>query len=51
MERATQGVDLIEAIGDYQRDMRMHVFPILRASADPRATNVDFRPEEFYAAS
>ena len=50
MERATQGIDLIEAIGDYERDMRMHVFPILRASADPRAMKVDFRPEELYAA-
>jgi salicylate hydroxylase len=51
MERVSQGIDLIEAIGDYERDMRTHVFPILRASADPRAMRTDFRPEELYAAT
>ncbi|MFF5078273.1 FAD-dependent oxidoreductase [Actinoplanes sp. NPDC000266] len=36
--------DLITAIGDYERDMREQVFPILRASADPRAFDHDFTP-------
>ena len=30
---------------------RGNVFPILRASADPRATDVDVRTEGFYAAT
>jgi salicylate hydroxylase len=37
--------DLIAAIGDYEQDMREQVFPILRASADPRAFKHDFAPD------
>jgi salicylate hydroxylase len=42
-------VGVLEGIAAYEADMRAAVFPILRASADPRAGDPDFRPEELFA--
>ncbi|WP_125132121.1 FAD-dependent monooxygenase [Microbacterium sp. 10M-3C3] len=42
----SDGRDLLEAIGDYERQMREEVFPIMRASADPDAVHADTLPEE-----
>jgi 2-polyprenyl-6-methoxyphenol hydroxylase-like FAD-dependent oxidoreductase len=50
LQRAAQdGADVVDAISGYELDMRTHIFPILRASADPRATDTSFRPDELYA--
>ncbi|TRW87959.1 FAD-dependent monooxygenase [Mycolicibacterium sp. 018/SC-01/001] len=46
---AARDVGVLDAIAAYEADMRASVFPILRASADPRAGDPDFRPEELYA--
>ncbi|MCX2715352.1 FAD-dependent oxidoreductase [Mycolicibacterium sp. J2] len=40
---------VLDGIAVYEADMRAAVFPILRASADPRASQPDFRPAELYA--
>jgi 2-polyprenyl-6-methoxyphenol hydroxylase-like FAD-dependent oxidoreductase len=40
---------VLDGIAAYESDMRAAVFPILRASADPRAAEPDFRPAELYA--
>ncbi|MFJ8540310.1 FAD-dependent oxidoreductase [Streptomyces sp. NPDC093591] len=44
------GVPLLEAIAAYEADMRAEVFPILRAAADPRATDPDFLPDDLTVA-
>lgn len=49
LQKAHDGADVVDAIAGYELDMRTSVFPVLRASADPRAMNTDFRPEELYA--
>ncbi|MEW9552081.1 FAD-dependent oxidoreductase [Nonomuraea sp. NPDC050783] len=42
---ASSGQQSIEAaIGAYEQDMREEIFPMLRASADPRAMDLDFVP-------
>ena len=46
---AHDGLDVVDAIAEYELDMRTQIFPILRASADPRATDTSFRPDELYA--
>lgn len=38
-------VALLEAIADFEADMRDTVFPILRAASDPRAFDPEFLPE------
>ncbi|WP_103347656.1 NAD(P)/FAD-dependent oxidoreductase [Amycolatopsis sp. CA-128772] len=38
--------DLLTAIGDFEANMRAEVFPILRASADPRAFDHDYLPDD-----
>lgn len=43
-------VPLLEAIAAYEADMRAEVFPILRAAADPRATDPDFLPDDLTVA-
>ncbi|WP_330327672.1 FAD-dependent oxidoreductase [Streptomyces pseudovenezuelae] len=35
---------LLSAIAEYEAEMRAEVFPVLRASADPRAYDMDFTP-------
>ncbi|MEW9552092.1 FAD-dependent oxidoreductase [Nonomuraea sp. NPDC050783] len=51
LEHAAHGrKDLLSAIGDYEDDMRAQVFPILRASADPRAFRSDFLPDDVQAS-
>ncbi|NJP98483.1 FAD-dependent monooxygenase [Nonomuraea sp. FMUSA5-5] len=45
--RAARGdKDLLTAIGDFEANMRAEVFPILRASVDPRAIDHDFLPDD-----
>ncbi|MCK8435513.1 FAD-dependent monooxygenase [Streptomyces sp. D2-8] len=39
-------VPLLKAVAEYEAEMRAEVFPILRASADPRAFDSDFLPDE-----
>jgi 2-polyprenyl-6-methoxyphenol hydroxylase-like FAD-dependent oxidoreductase len=41
---------LVQAISDYESRMRAEVFPILRASADPRALEADFLPADVAAS-
>lgn len=41
---AAGGSDMLDAIADYEQQMRAEVFPILRASADPRALETNFLP-------
>jgi 2-polyprenyl-6-methoxyphenol hydroxylase-like FAD-dependent oxidoreductase len=36
---------LLEALAEYEADMRAEIFPILRASADPRAVQSDDMPD------
>ncbi len=48
---AAGGKDLLTAIGDYETGMRAEIFPILRASADPRAFDHDFVPEDVPVAN
>nr|WSS59742.1 FAD-dependent monooxygenase [Streptomyces sp. NBC_01177] len=43
---ARGGTPLLEAIADYETQMRAEVFPVLRASADPRAMDIDFLPDD-----
>lgn len=43
------GTDVVDAIADYEHDMRTQIFPILRASTDSRAGDSGFRPKELYA--
>ena len=45
------GTDVVEAIAGYERDMRAEVFPILRASIDPQASDAAFRPAHLYATT
>ncbi|MGW2572135.1 FAD-dependent oxidoreductase [Streptomyces sp. NPDC001537] len=47
LERAAHGdTPVVEAVAEYETEMRAEVFPILRASADPRAADVDFLPDD-----
>lgn len=46
---AAGGTGVFDGIAAYEADMRAAVFPILRASADPRAFQPDFRPAELFA--
>jgi len=47
LERAAHGdIPVAEAVAEYENEMRAEVFPILRASADPRAADVDFLPDD-----
>ncbi|MGW0890714.1 FAD-dependent oxidoreductase [Saccharopolyspora sp. NPDC002578] len=47
LHRAARGeAEPLEAIAGYEADMRAEVFPVLRASADPRAMNSDFMPTD-----
>ncbi|MDX2625614.1 FAD-dependent monooxygenase, partial [Streptomyces scabiei] len=47
LERAAHGdTPVAEAVAEYETGMRAEVFPILRASADPRATDTDFLPDD-----
>ncbi|MFC8342236.1 FAD-dependent oxidoreductase [Streptomyces sp. NPDC057280] len=47
LERAARGdTPVVEAVAEYETEMRAEVFPILRASADPRAADVDFLPDD-----
>lgn len=46
---ALDGTDVVDAIAEYEDDMRRQVFPILRASFDPRAAESGFRPVELFA--
>lgn len=43
-------VPLVEAIGGYESEMRAEVFPILRASFNPDAIDVDFLPDDIQVA-
>lgn len=44
-------VPLLKAVAEYEADMRAEVFPILRASADPRAFDSGFLPDELAVPS
>ncbi|MER6242126.1 FAD-dependent oxidoreductase [Streptomyces griseorubiginosus] len=47
LERAAHGdIPVAEAVAEYENEMRAEVFPILCASADPRAADVDFLPDD-----
>jgi len=47
LERAAHGdTPVAKAVAEYETEMRAEVFPILRASADPRAADVDFLPDD-----
>ncbi|MZF89714.1 NAD(P)/FAD-dependent oxidoreductase [Streptomyces sp. SID5643] len=47
LERAAHGdTPVAAAVAEYETEMRAEVFPILRASADPRAVDVDFLPDD-----
>ncbi len=47
LERAAHGdTPVAEAVAEYETEMRAEVFPILRASADPRAADIDFLPDD-----
>ncbi|CAM5658337.1 FAD-dependent oxidoreductase [Streptomyces griseorubiginosus] len=42
---------LLTAIAEYEAEMRAEVFPVLRASADPRAFDPDFLPDDLSVPS
>ncbi|MGC0335065.1 FAD-dependent oxidoreductase [Streptomyces sp. SLBN-8D4] len=47
LERAAHGdTPVAEAVAEYENEMRAEVFPILRASADPRAIDTEFLPDD-----
>ncbi|MCD7438597.1 FAD-dependent monooxygenase [Streptomyces lincolnensis] len=47
LERAAHGdTPVAEVVAEYETEMRAEVFPILRASADPRAADIDFLPDD-----
>ncbi|AXE86071.1 NAD(P)/FAD-dependent oxidoreductase [Streptomyces sp. Go-475] len=47
LERAAHGdTPVAEAVAEYETEMRAEVFPILRASADPRGLDADFLPDD-----
>ncbi|MGW1564578.1 FAD-dependent oxidoreductase [Streptomyces sp. NPDC002144] len=47
LERAAHcDTPVAEAVAEYETEMRAEVFPILRASADPRAADIDFLPDD-----
>lgn len=48
---ATGRTPLLDAIAIYESQMRAEVFPILRASADPRALEADFLPDDLVTAN
>ncbi|GAA3357762.1 FAD-dependent oxidoreductase [Saccharopolyspora gregorii] len=51
LQRAAEGESALPAaIAEYEADLRAEVFPVLRASADPRATSSDFLPDELPVA-
>ncbi|MFD5258293.1 FAD-dependent oxidoreductase [Streptomyces bobili] len=43
-------VPLLPVIAQYEAEMRAEVFPVLRASADPRAMDIDFLPDDLPTA-
>lgn len=52
LERSARGESpLLEATAEYEAEMRAEVFPILRASADPRAMDSGFLPDDLPTAS
>ncbi|MDX3520613.1 NAD(P)/FAD-dependent oxidoreductase [Streptomyces scabiei] len=51
LSRVARGeAPLLEAIAAYEEEMRAEVFPILRASSDPRAQEPEFVPEDLPVA-
>ncbi|MEU6132263.1 NAD(P)/FAD-dependent oxidoreductase [Saccharopolyspora sp. NPDC047091] len=51
LQRAAQDdSDLLAEIAAYEADLRAEVFPVLRASADPRSTSSDFLPDDLPVA-
>ncbi|WP_215449571.1 NAD(P)/FAD-dependent oxidoreductase [Streptomyces sp. ATCC 21386] len=47
LELAAHGdTPVAAAVAEYETEMRAEVFPILRASADPRAVDIDFLPDD-----
>jgi 2-polyprenyl-6-methoxyphenol hydroxylase-like FAD-dependent oxidoreductase len=52
LAQAAQGDrPVVEAVAEYENEMRAEVFPILRASADPRALDPGFLPDDVLIAN